>query len=137
MIKKKILVEVIQNYNPLKNFKLKSDYPILLSEKNFYMQDRFSLHLKNNESLISPEKIKGFNLTEINNVKSILIKSSLYIEEWVYEFKKMNSVKIYFYDKNGNIIRFIDFDLEYVGYNIECDYFKHDILTPVFNYKIF
>ena len=137
MVKRKVLVELVQTYNPLEDFNLKTDYPVLLSEKNLYMQDRFTLHLKSDNLIISPERIKGFSITEKNNNRLIFIKSNLYIEEWLDDFKKMNFVKIYFFDKNGNIISFVDFDLEFIGYNNNCDYLNHDILTPIFNYKIF
>jgi hypothetical protein len=136
--KKNILLEFINDFNPLDEVKINDkEYPALLSENNLYMQNRFSVHLEGENIKISPDKIKGFKLLEYNNKKNLLIKSTLYINDWIDDFKQIDFAKIYFFDKNGNILRFFDLDLGYVGYKLECDYKTNDFLTPVFDYEIF
>lgn len=136
--KKNILLEFINDFNPLDEVKINNrEYPVLLSDNNLYLQNRFSVHLEGEEIKISPDKIKGFKLFEYNNKKNLLIKSTLYINDWIDDFKKVDFAKIHFYDDKGNILRFMDLDLGYLGYKIECDYKTNDFLTPVFDYEIF
>lgn len=135
--KKNILLEFINDINPFDEVKLDKEYPILLGENNFYLQNRFSVHLEGEEIKISHEKIKGFKLVEYNNRKNLLIKSTLYINDWIDDFKKIDFAKIYFYDKSGNVKRFLDLDLGYIGYKLECDYKTNDFLTPIFDYEIY
>ena len=130
--KKNILLEFINDFNPLEEFKLEKEYPILLGESNFFLQNRFSVHLEGEDIKISPNRIKGFKLVEYNNKKNLLIKSTLCINDWVDDF-----AKIFFYDKDGNVVRFVDFNIGYLGYKLECDYKTNDFLTPVFDYEIF
>jgi len=75
--KKNILLEFINDFNPLEEFKLEKEYPILLGESNFFLQNRFSVHLEGEDIKISPNRIKGFKLVEYNNKKNLLIKSTL------------------------------------------------------------
>jgi hypothetical protein len=135
--KKNILLEFINDFNPLEEFSLEKEYPILLGENNVFLQNRFSVHLEGEDIKISPNKIKGFKLVEYNNKKNLLIKSTLYINDWVDDFKKIDFAKIFFYDKNGNVVRFMDFNIGYLGYKLECDYKNNDFLTPLFDYEIF
>ena len=135
--KKNILLEFINDFNPLEEFNLEKEYPILLGENNVFLQNRFSVHLEGENIKISPNKIKGFKLVEYNNKKNLLIKSTLYINDWIDEFKKIDFAKIFFYDKDGNVVRFIDLNIGYLGYKLECDYKTNDFLTPVFDYEIF
>jgi hypothetical protein len=135
--KKNILLEFINDFNPLEEFKLEKEYPILLGESNFFLQNRFSVHLEGEDIKISPNRIKGFKLVEYNNKKNLLIKSTLYINDWIDDFKKIDFAKIFFYDKDGNVVRFVDFSIGYLGYKLECDYKTNDFLTPVFDYEIF
>jgi len=135
--KKNILLEFINDFNPLEEFKLEKEYPILLGESNFFLQNRFSVHLEGEDIKISPNRIKGFKLVEYNNKKNLLIKSTLCINDWVDDFKKIDFAKIFFYDKDGNVVRFVDFNIGYLGYKLECDYKTNDFLTPVFDYEIF
>jgi hypothetical protein len=135
--KKNILLEFINDFNPLEEFKLEKEYPILLGESNFFLQNRFSVHLEGEDIKISPNRIKGFKLVEYNNKKNLLIKSTLCINDWIDDFKKIDFAKIFFYDKDGNVVRFVDFDIGYLGYKLECDYKTNDFLTPVFDYEIF
>jgi hypothetical protein len=135
--KKNILLEFINDFNPLEEFKLEKEYPILLGESNFFLQNRFSVHLEGEDIKISPNRIKGFKLVEYNNKKNLLIKSTLYINDWIDDFKKIDFAKIFFYDKDGNVVRFVDFNIGYLGYKLECDYKTNDFLTPVFDYEIF
>lgn len=135
--KKNILLEFINDFNPLEEFSLEKEYPILLGENNVFLQNRFSVHLEGEDIKINPNKIKGFKLVEYNNKKNLLIKSTLYINDWVDDFKKIDFAKIFFYDKNGNIVRFMDFNIGYLGYKLECDYKNNDFLTPLFDYEIF
>jgi hypothetical protein len=135
--KKNILLEFINDFNPLEEFKLEKEYPILLGESNFFLQNRFSVHLEGEDVKISPNRIKGFKLVEYNNKKNLLIKSTLCISDWVDDFKKIDFAKIFFYDKDGNVVRFVDFNIGYLGYKLECDYKTNDFLTPVFDYEIF
>jgi hypothetical protein len=135
--KKNILLEFINDFNPLEEFNLEKEYPILLGENNVFLQNRFSVHLEGEDIKISPNKIKGFKLVEYNNKKNLLIKSTLYINDWVDDFKKIDFAKIFFYDKNGNVVRFMDFNIGYLGYKLECDYKNNDFLTPLFDYEIF
>jgi hypothetical protein len=135
--KKNILLEFINDFNPLEEFKLEKEYPILLGESNFFLQNRFSVHLEGEDIKISPNRIKGFKLVEYNNKKNLLIKSTLCISDWVDDFKKIDFAKIFFYDKDGNVVRFVDFNIGYLGYKLECDYKTNDFLTPVFDYEIF
>ena len=37
--KKNILLEFINDFNPLEEFKLEKEYPILLGESNFFLQN--------------------------------------------------------------------------------------------------
>jgi len=62
--KKNILLEFINDFNPLEEFKLEKEYPILLGESNFFLQNRFSVHLEGEDIKISPNRIKGFKLVE-------------------------------------------------------------------------
>ena len=135
--KKNILLEFINDFNPLEEFSLEKEYPILLGENNVFLQNRFSVHLEGEDIKINPNKIKGFKLVEYNNKKNLLIKSTLYINDWVDDFKKIDFAKIFFYDKNGNVVRFMDFNIGYLGYKLECDYKNNDFLTPLFDYEIF
>ena len=135
--KKNILLEFINDFNPLEEFKLEKEYPILLGESNFFLQNRFSVHLEGEDIKISPNRIKGFKLVEYNNKKNLLIKSTLCISDWVDDFKKIDFAKIFCYDKDGNVVRFVDFNIGYLGYKLECDYKTNDFLTPVFDYEIF
>ena len=135
--KKNILLEFINDFNPLEEFNLEKEYPILLGENNVFLQNRFSVHLEGENIKISPNKIKGFKLVEYNNKKNLLIKSTLYINDWIDDFKKIDFAKIFFYDKDGNVVRFIDLNIGYLGYKLECDYKTNDFLTPVFDYEIF
>jgi len=135
--KKNILLEFINDFNPLEEFKLEKEYPILLGESNFFLQNRFSVHLEGEDIKISPNRIKGFKLVEYNNKKNLLIKSTLCINDWIDDFKKIDFAKIFFYDKDGNVVRFVDFNIDYLGYKLECDYKTNDFLTPVFDYEIF
>ena len=135
--KKNILLEFINDFNPLEEFNLEKEYPILLGESNFFLQNRFSVHLEGEDIKISPNRIKGFKLIEYKNKKNLLIKSTLYINDWVDDFKKIDFAKIFFYDKDGNVVRFVDFNIGYLGYKLECDYKTNDFLTPVFDYEIF
>ena len=135
--KKNILLEFINDFNPLEEFNLEKEYPILLGENNVFLQNRFSVHLEGENTKINPNKIKGFKLVEYDNKKNLLIKSTLYINDWIDEFKKIDFAKIFFYDKNGNVVRFIDLNIGYLGYKLECDYKTNDFLTPVFDYEIF
>jgi hypothetical protein len=135
--KKNILLEFINDFNPLEEFKLEKEYPILLGESNFFLQNRFSVHLEGEDIKISPNRIKGFKLVEYNNKKNLLIKSTLCINDWIDDFKKIDFAKIFFYDKDGNVVRFVDFNIGYLGYKLECDYKTNDFLTPVFDYEIF
>lgn len=137
--KKNILLEFINDFNPLDEIKIDNnrEIPILLSDDNQYMQNRFSVFLEGENIKISADKIKGFKLIEYNNKKNLLIKSTLYIDDWINDFKKIDFAKIYFFDSKGNIIRFLDYDLGFIGYKIECDYKNNDFLTPVFDYEIF
>lgn len=135
--KKNILLEFINEFNPFDEVKLNKEYPILLGDNNFLIQNRFSVHLEGDDIKISHEKIKGFKIIEYDNRKNLFIKSTLHINDWVDDFKKIDFAKIYLYDKNGNVKRFLDFDLGYVGYKLECDYKTNDFLTPIFDYEIY
>jgi hypothetical protein len=135
--KKNILLEFINDFNPLEEFNLEKEYPILLGESNFFLQNRFSVHLEGEDIKISPNRIKGFKLIEYKNKKNLLIKSTLCINDWIDDFKKIDFAKIFFYDKDGNVVRFVDFNIGYLGYKLECDYKTNDFLTPVFDYEIF
>lgn len=135
--KKNLLIELKDDINPLDNVKMNNkEYPILLTDNNLYMQNRFTIHLEGEEFEIAPEKIKGFKLMEYNNKKNLLIKSTLYINDWIDDFKKIDFAKIFFYDNKGNVARFSEFNLSYLGYKLECDYKTNDFLTPIFDYEI-
>lgn len=135
--KKNILVEFINDFNPFDEFKLNSDYPIILGENNYYLQNRFSVHLEGEKLKIDPTKIKSFKIEENNNIKNLSIKSTLFINDWIDDFKQIDFAKIFFYDKSDKIVRFLDLDLNYIGYKIECDYNTNDFLTPSFQYEIY
>lgn len=135
--KKNILLEFINDFNPFEELNLDKEYPILLGDDNYFFQNRFSVHLEGENFKISHERIKGFKIIEYNNKKNLLIKSTLYINDWIEDFKKVDFAKICFYDKSGNVKRFLDLDLGYLGYKLECDYKNNDFLTPVFDYEIY
>ncbi len=136
--KRKLLLELVNDFNPFDDFKLKHNYPLSLEEQNFYMQNRFSVHLLNeNKFKISPDRIQGFKIFDIDSQKTLQIKSTLFIENWIEDFKKINICKIFFYDGSGKIVRFLDLDIIYSGYKLECDYKNNNFLAPVFNFKIF
>jgi len=135
--KKKILLEFINDFNPFDELNINKEYPILLGDDNYFLQNRFSVYLEGENIKISHDKIKGFKLIEYNNKKNLIIKSTLCINDWIEDFKKIDFAKIYLYDKNGNVKRFFDYDLNFLGYKLECDYKTNDILTPVFDYEIY
>ena len=135
--KGKILVEIIGDFSQYKNPFLGREKQFIVGDGNFRFRNNFSVHLKNNLSEISPTKIAGFKLKEDKNEKILTVETLLSINEWIDDFKAVDYAKILFYDSSGNVNRLMDFDIDYIGHRLECSYSKQEILSPVFDYKIF
>lgn len=135
--KGKILVEIIGDFSQHKNPFLKRENSFIVGEGNFRFRHNFSVHLQSQLSEISPSKIAGFKLKEDKSEKILTVETLLSINEWIDEFKLVNYAKILFYDSSGNVNRLLDFDIDYIGHRLECSYSKQEILSPVFDYKIF
>ncbi len=103
----------------------------------FVLQDRFCVKLETDDFVVNPERIKGFKIETIQNEKIIKVKTYLQVHEWINDFEKIHIIKIYFFDSNGNILKnCFDYDVDYMDFNLECDYKFRDYLVPTFSYKI-
>ncbi len=142
--KKELLLEIISETN---NFQQDAFLPIGNHEKNriitnldpnFIFQDRFSMQLESQESfIIGPEKIKGFRIENIDDKRILKVKTILHIDEWINDFKKIEIIKIYFFDMNGNVLNnSFDYDVSFKCFYLDCDYTFRDYLTPIYEYEI-
>lgn len=106
-------------------------------DNTFILQDRFCVKMETRDFVLNPERIKGFRIETIQNEKLIKIKTYLKIDEWIKDFEKIEVIKIYFFDSKGNMLKnCFDYDVDYIGFSLECDYKFRDYLVPVFSYKI-
>ncbi len=110
---------------------------LLNFDNTFILQDRFCVKMETKDFFLNPERIKGFRIETVQNEKLIRIKTYLKIDEWIKDFETIEVIKIYFFDSKGNILKnCFDYDVDYIGFNLECDYKFRDYLVPVFSYKI-
>ena len=114
------------------------DKKLLLNfDTNYFLQDRFCVKMETDDFVVNPERIKGFKIENFENKKIIKIKTYLKITEWLKDFENVHIIKVYFFDSNGNILKnCIDFDVDYSGFSLECDYKFRDYLVPIFSYDI-
>lgn len=133
----KVLIEIIADFSENRNPFLDRLDRFPISEGNFRFRNNFSVHLQNRDFEISPAKIAGFKLKETLSEKTLTVETLISINEWIDDFKSVDYAKILFYDSLGNVNRLLDFDVDYVGHRLECSYSKQEILSPVFDYKIF
>jgi len=107
-------------------------------DPNFFHQDRFCLELKSEEKTFGFNKIKGFRIDNDGQSQVIKIKTFLHIEDWLKDFEKIEIIKIYFFDSNGNLMRnSFDYDVDFKRFYLDCDYKLQDYLTPIYEYVIF
>lgn len=133
----KVLVEIITDFSQYRNpFEKRADH-LHIGEGNFRFRHNFSVHLQNQLSEISPSKIAGFKLKESVSEKILTVETLISINEWIDDFKSVDYARIFFYDSMGNVNRLLDFDIDYVGHRLECSYSKQEVLSPVFEYKIY
>ena len=110
---------------------------LLNFDSSFVLQDRFCVKLETDDFVVNPERIKGFKIETIQNEKIIKVKTYLQVHEWINDFEKIHIIKIYFFDSKGNILKnCFDYDVDYMDFNLECDYKFRDYLVPTFSYKI-
>lgn len=99
----------------------------------------FAVELEKKSSvIIDPFKISWFKIDNQEKEKILKIRSILEIDDWLSDFKEVNVARIFFLNNLGKTLHFLDFDVIFVGYSIECDRnFNHgDLLKPIFSYKI-
>lgn len=141
--RKEMLLEFISDKNFLKqdifvpnSFNSEKNFQNNLDD-NFIFQDKFCVKMETKNFVVNPDRIKGFKIEKDIIGKIIKIKTYLQINEWLNDFKKIEIIKIYFFDNNGNILKnCFDYDVEYVDFKLECDYKFRDYLTPIFIYQI-
>ncbi len=141
--KKQILLEIMSEKEFLgKNIFLPSNFNTDSSainhyDSNYMLQDRFSVKMETETFVVNPERIKGFKIEKSSDKRIIKIKSYLQVHEWIKDFEKVHIIKIFFFDSRGNILKnSFDYDVDFFGFNLECDYSYRDYLTPVFIYEI-
>lgn len=110
---------------------------LLNFDSSFVLQDRFCVKLETDDFVVNPERIKGFKIQTILDEKIIKVKTYLQVHEWITDFEKIHIIKIYFFDSKGNLLKnCLDYDVDYMDFNLECDYKFRDYLVPTFSYKI-
>lgn len=140
--KKELLLEILYNKEYQQDIFLpesfKEEKKILLNfEKDFLLQDRFCVRMETENFFINPERIKGFKIENLENKKIIKIKTYLHIDDWIKDFEHIQIIKIHFFDSNGNILKnCFDYDVDFMGFSLECDYKFRDYLVPIFTYQI-
>jgi len=109
-------------------------YPI---DNNFYYQNRFVVKMETEDFIIKSDRIKGFRIENSGISKVLKIKTFLHVDEWVEDFQHVDIIKIYFFDMRGNLMKnSFDYDVDYKGFSLGCDYKFFDYLTPIFEYNI-
>lgn len=134
--KSKILVEINSDISKYIGFS-KSENFLFEGGKNLLMQNQFSLHLEGEGISIEPNKIQGFTFQDEQGIRKFSVKSSLMIDEWIIDFQKVYYGRLVLYDSKGNVVRFMDYDLGFVGYRIDWDYYSKSPILPIFDYEIF
>lgn len=134
--KSKILVEINSDISKYIGFS-KAESCLFSKGNNFLMQNQFSLHLEGENVSIEPNKIQGFTLNNEGGIRNFTVKSSLFIDEWIADFQKVHYGRLVLYDPNGNVVRFMEYDLNFVGYKVDWDYYSKSPVFPIFNYEIF
>lgn len=134
--KGRILIESLDDFSFYKNFISKQRQEGVLRDSRYQFENNFSLHLQSKQIEIDPVKITGFKLKKSTDEQMLTVKTSLYINEWIEDFKCVDFVKIVLYDLKGNINMLMDFEINYIGHRISCDYGNENILSPIFDYKI-
>jgi len=105
-----------------------------------YRNNRFVVNLEgdNNELSIQSHRIRSLYFEKDNNGNSILkIKTLLSIvDNWIDEFELITLAKIYFLDPTGVVIKTLDYDVVFSGYNFMCNYNSDDLFEPEIIYTI-
>lgn len=133
--KRKILLEMVLDIPKYIGF-IENDLSTA-SQGNLLFKNKFSLHLEGVGVSIEPSKIRGFSFLQENELRTFSVTSSLFVDEWIHDFQNVCFARLVFYDRGGNMVRFMEYDLGFSGYKMECDYSSNVPLTPVFNYEIF
>lgn len=135
--KERILIEVVQE--PPKKVDLYNlgSFNQWVRDNKHQFKNRFSVHLFCSDAEISPTKIAGFQVRESVAEGILTVKTSLCINEWYDDFKQADYVKIFLYDLNGAVNRFMEYNISYVGHRFDCEYKSNEIVTPIFDYEIF
>ncbi len=107
-------------------------------DPNFVYNDRFSILMETADIIIGPEKIKGFRIENIYGGKHLLkIKTRLHINDDMELYRKIENIKINFFDNKGNILKSnFEYPVDYKGFYLMCDYSFRDYLTPIYEYEI-
>lgn len=142
--RKELLVEILSESNtvgnniylPNRDF-LKNRIVTNLNEE-FIFQDKFSVLLKYDDVTIEPTRIKGFRIENLNGHNFIKVKTYFHVSDWINEFKKIQIIKIFFFNAMNEVIsNNLDYDVIFKSFYLDCDYQFRDYMTPVYEYEIF
>lgn len=133
LIEKLSSITKIESQLPFNNIQ-GSLFNIIPYHNEYYRKNRFVVELENDFENIKIEsfKIQSFNMSN----QTIHIKALLKLEDWIEDFKKVKIAKISLFDSIGNVVRYFDYDIVLIDYNIDFNYTSDDIMCPDFSYKI-
>jgi hypothetical protein len=103
------------------------------------MSNRFLVQLENDSdnSFIDSKYIKSIKLKSDKNDSFIIIEPYLTIHDWIEEYEKMNICKVFFLSPIGQIVKVLDYDVLYFGYEYELNHSNSAPFCPKVFYKLY
>ncbi len=113
------------------NFQLMAFEPLV--------SNRFLVQLENDSdnSFIDSKNIKSIKLKSDKNGSFIIIEPYLTIHDWIEEYEKMNICKVFLLNPIGEIVKVLDYDVLYFGYEYELNYSNSTPFCPKMFYKLY
>lgn len=131
-----VLVETVR----IEKSNLRGSFPrqfyLPIYNQEYLRKNRFIVSMFSDLDSFSPDRVKAFRITQNENGTIISITTTLLMDEWIDELRRITIIQVQFLDVFGNELRNIDMDVAFGGYSLSCDYADDDLLQPTFTYKI-